>query len=184
LNDLFAVVKSYLLEDGWPIVHEIPGEVLQTAFRSTEAEWDAQDGPGGFPRTGSPAARMPVPTGSLREQHWTCYAQVRPEHNQVLFYSVVPFAVPPGRRLPAAEYITRANFGMAMGNFEMDFENGAVRFKTGIDVTGDELTPALLSPLLYANVLMMSTYLEGLLDVAEGDVAPMDAIAAAHSQAT
>jgi hypothetical protein len=73
---------------------------------------------------------------------------------------------------------------MAMGNFEMDFENGAVRFKTGIDVTGDELTPALLSPLLYANVLMMSTYLEGLLDVAEGDVAPMDAIAAAHSQAT
>jgi hypothetical protein len=65
---------------------------------------------------------------------------------------------------------------MAIGNFEMDFEDGEVRFKTSIDVEGTELSLELLNPLLYANVLMMDQYLPGLMSVIYSDVSPATAV--------
>jgi len=32
------------------------------------------------------------------------------------------------------EFLTRANYGLNIGNFEMDFQDGEIRFKTAIDV--------------------------------------------------
>lgn len=108
---------------------------------------------------------------------WTCYAQVSEEREQFSFYSICPVKAPEGNRLDVAEFLTRANFGLIIGNFEMDIESGEIRYKTGIDVEGDRLTPALVKRLVYANVLTMDTYLPGLMTVIYGDVAPAEAIA-------
>jgi len=108
---------------------------------------------------------------------WTCYAQVREPQHQFVFYSVLDVNVPPNRRQAMAEFLTRANYGLVIGNFEMDFNDGEVRFKTSIDVEGDRLTSALIKQMVYINVLTMDRYLPGIMKVAFGNADPAQAIA-------
>ena len=108
---------------------------------------------------------------------WTCYAQAREEQAQLLFYSACPVKAPEDRRMALAEFLTRANYGLFIGNFELDMNDGEIRYKTSIDVEGDRLTPALVKPLVYANALMMERYLPGIMSVIYGDVAPAEAVA-------
>lgn len=75
-----------------------------------------------------------------------------------------------------AEYLTRANYGLVLGNFEMDFRDGEVRYKTSIDVEGAEIVPGLIRNLVYANVITMDRYLPGLLSVIYGNLTPHEAI--------
>jgi hypothetical protein len=109
---------------------------------------------------------------------WTCFAQARQQQQQFVFYSIPPFRAPEDRRAAMAEFVTRANYGMILGNFEMDFNDGEVRFKTSIDTEDAELTPALIKHLVYANVTMMDRYYSGIVAVAHGGADPAEAIAA------
>ena len=108
---------------------------------------------------------------------WTCFAQAREAERQFLFYGVCPETVPPAKRAAVAEFLTRANFGLAMGNFEQDWEGGAVRFKTGVDVEGDELSRALIENVVHANIVAMDRYLPGLRAVLASGLAPATLIA-------
>lgn len=109
---------------------------------------------------------------------WNCYAQVRvtKDVEQVLFYSVLPLNVPVEKRAAIAEFITRANYGMALGNFELDYNDGEVRYKTSVDVTDQDINSGLLRPLIYTNVLMMDKYMSGLIAVVYADVSPAEAV--------
>jgi hypothetical protein len=108
-----------------------------------------------------------------------CYAQVVEDEEtaQFIFYSVCPVNVPENKRLSVAEFITRANYGLLIGNFELDLVDGEVRFKTSIDVKDDRLSSALFQPLVYTNVVMMDRYLPGIMAVIYGGVSPENAIA-------
>ncbi|MDJ0734407.1 MAG: YbjN domain-containing protein [Nostocaceae cyanobacterium] len=107
---------------------------------------------------------------------WTCYATAREQQQQFVFYSICPINTPENKSLPITEFITRANYGMIMGNFEFDFTDGEIRYKTGIDVEGDRLSFALIKQMVYANVMMMDEYLPGIAAVIDSDVSPADAI--------
>ena len=115
---------------------------------------------------------------------WTCFAQAREERAQLLFYSVCPVKALEDRRMAVAEFLTRANYGLFMGNFEMDMADGEVRYKTGIDVEGDRLSPALVKPLVYANVMMMDRYLPGIMSVMYANLAPAEAVARVEGTAS
>ncbi len=150
---LLAVVKRFLAANGWPFDQHPERPILHIPFQGTHARW-------------------------------TTYAQIRAFDHiaQVLFYSVMPFTVPAEKRLAVAEFITRANYGLILGNFELDFNDGEVRYKTSVEVTGGELADYLLRPLLYTNVLMMDKYLPGILAVVYGDVSPAEAVAQVEQQ--
>lgn len=107
---------------------------------------------------------------------WTCYAKAREEQEQFVFYSVCSVNAPENKRLAVAEFLTRANSGMIIGNFELDFTDGEICYKTSIDVTGDSLSSELIKQMVYANVTMMNEYLPGIMSVIYGDVLPADAI--------
>lgn len=109
--------------------------------------------------------------------HWICYAQAREEQQQFVFYSVCPMAMPDFKRVAVAEFVTRANYGMIIGNFELDFNDGEVRYKTSLDVEGTYLSPPLIRQAVYANVLMMDRYLPGLLALVYNDITPAEAVA-------
>jgi len=108
---------------------------------------------------------------------WTCYAKAREQQQQFVFYSNCPLKVPETKNLAIAEFIARANFGMIIGNFELDFTDGEIRYKTSIDVEGANLTFTQIKRLVYANVMMMDQYLPGIMSVIDSDVEPKDAIA-------
>jgi hypothetical protein len=107
---------------------------------------------------------------------WFCYAQAREEQKIILFHSVCPVNVPEDKRSLVAEFLIRSNYGMLVGNFELDYTDGEVRFKTGVDVEGTELTIALVHNLVYVNVLMMDRYLPGIMAVLYGDLTPEGAV--------
>jgi hypothetical protein len=68
---------------------------------------------------------------------WGCLARVDQEKELVLFYSYCPVKAPEDKRPILADFLTRANYGLYIGNFEMDFNDGEVRYKTSIDVEGN-----------------------------------------------
>jgi hypothetical protein len=108
---------------------------------------------------------------------WTCYAKARTEKAQFVFYSICPVSVPESKRLAIAEFIARANYGTIIGNFELDFVSGEIRYKTSIDVEGSTLFFPQMKQLVYTNVMMMDEYLPGIMSVIDGDVEARDAIA-------
>ncbi|HMO56062.1 MAG TPA: YbjN domain-containing protein [Roseiflexaceae bacterium] len=105
-----------------------------------------------------------------------CYALVRVELEQFIFYAVSTVKVPEHMRLAAAEYITRANYGLRIGNFEMDFSDGEIRFKSSLDFEGVELSDHLIRNAIYPAVQLLDQYLPGLLKVVFGGVEPHEAI--------
>ena len=107
---------------------------------------------------------------------WTCMAFAHDDRERFVFLSVLPVMVPPEKRVEVAEYLTRANFGMEIGSFEMDFAEGTVQFRTSVDVEGGELTPKMIQNLSYLNVMITDQYLPGLVMVVEGDASPEEAI--------
>lgn len=71
-------------------------------------------------------------------------------------YSVHPQRVAPDRRGLLAEWLVHENYDIVVGAFEMDGEDGEVRFRTAIDTTGDRLSDALFERLLVANLAEMT----------------------------
>ncbi len=107
---------------------------------------------------------------------WRCYAHVIEERERFVFLSSLANFVPRLMLLEASEYLTRANFGMEVGNFEMDFSDGTVRYRTSVDVEGGELTPVMIKNLVYVNIAVMDQYLPGLRKVVKDGVEPEKAI--------
>ncbi|MCD4786092.1 MAG: YbjN domain-containing protein [Candidatus Eremiobacteraeota bacterium] len=101
---------------------------------------------------------------------WMGLANVNQENNQLIFYSVIPSRVPKESRAPVMEFITRANYNLLIGNFEMDMEDGEVRFKTSIDVSGDNLSIALVKNMIYFNFIAIDRHLESLMKVMYGNM--------------
>ncbi len=115
---------------------------------------------------------------------WSSFAVAFEEAQQVALYGVLPFAVGPERRADALELITRINYGQVIGNFEMDLDDGELRFKTSLDFDGAELTLELLRQLFAANVAVMSHYLPAILAVVLRSRDAQSALAALDGEAS
>jgi hypothetical protein len=74
-----------------------------------------------------------------------------------------------------AEFISRVNFGLVSGNFEMDWTDGEVRFKTGIELTGVTPTTELVAALVQPNLSAVLRYLPDLLMVIRNEADPVTA---------
>ncbi len=177
--------------DSWFALHvtedvELP-EGLEGSLRSGySTTWEDEDEGGGagertlletvmdyFEREGVEYAAIPGTSAvALRidgeQLAWDAYVVTKEGRGAVIFYSVVPKVVPPRRRAAAAEYIARVNWGMPLGNLEMDYSDGEVRFKTSIMLGDQPLTDELFSNLADFNVVGSDTYIPGLLAVLEG----------------
>lgn len=77
--------------------------------------------------------------------------------------------VPEPKRTRVAEYLTRANYGLVIGNFELDMESGHVRYKTSMDLEGATLEPVLFKNLIYSNLTTADRYHPGLIKLLWAD---------------
>jgi len=157
---LLSALEDFLVDDGWPVADEDHGE---RAFA------------------------VPVEGESGR---WICVAQVPPERDLVLFTSILPIFVPPDGRVRVAEFLTRANFGMLSGAFELDMDEGELRYRTSLDFTGADAAQlaasALLRPLIrqmvYGNVVNVDRYFPGVMSVLYAGLSPTEAVARVEAE--
>ncbi len=106
-----------------------------------------------------------------------CYAQVRVDQEQFIFYAIAPVKVPEAKMSAMAEFLTRANYGLFIGNFEMDFSDGEIRYKSSLDFEGAELSEPLIARAIYPAVNTMDDYLPGIMKVIASDETPEKIIA-------
>lgn len=112
-----------------------------------------------------------------------CQARVRTDLEQLICYAIVPRDVPPSRRAAMQEFIARANYGLRLGNLELDLETGDMRAKSSIDFEASELTAQLIKNTLYPSVQTLDYYWPGIEAVLEG-TPPAEAVAAAEGKTT
>ncbi len=144
---LYEVLKQFFDEDDWPYNEDKDENSLYTAFS---------------------------PTG---DRSWRCRAMADEERETALFFSHAPANAPYESRLAMSEFLTRVNYGLFVGNFEMDINDGEVRYKTSLNVQGGTFNPALARNLVYTNVLAMKRYLPGIEAVIAGTMTPVEALA-------
>jgi hypothetical protein len=106
-----------------------------------------------------------------------CYAQIRVDLEQFLFYVIAPVKSPEPMLPAVVEFLTRANYGLRIGCFEVDYTDGEVRYKSSLDFEHETLTPGLIRNAIYPAVHTMDFYLPGLLAVMYGNKTPKEAIA-------
>lgn len=131
-------------------------------------------------RPEEPIIRLSV-AGEVFE--YRCVFQSLDDLHILIFYAYAPLHVPEAKRLVAAEYLTRANYGLRLGNYELDFTDGEVRYKTSIDCEGGELTEAMVRNLMLANLQTMDRYLPGLIRLVQNHESPAGLIAEMESPA-
>lgn len=112
---------------------------------------------------------------------WSLYVVCREEYGRCSIYSQAPWSIPEGVRVAMAELLTRINYGIAIGNFEMDFSDGEIRFKTSLDVAGGHLSRAMFEALLDSNLAAMDAYLPAIEAVRDSRMTPAEAVASVES---
>ena len=78
---------------------------------------------------------------------------------------------------PSAEYICRVNSGMRIGNFELDFRDGAVSFKSSINFKGVTFSERLIDNVIQPALTAYDESYPGLVRVLAGLDTPKNAIA-------
>jgi len=103
-------------------------------------------------------------------------AEAKDDLDMVVFYAYCPVKAPESARDSVAEFLTRANYGLLVGNFEMDYADGEVRYKTVIARATEYLGKDLITHMVYTNLATMDRYLPGLMAVIYGGLSPVQAV--------
>lgn len=81
----------------------------------------------------------------VKETNYTVYAFLNNKADEQYFPKV-------------AEYLHRANYGMLNGNFEMDFSDGEIRYKTYVNFDDVELSSNVIRSSIFVPVYMIEKY--------------------------
>ena len=93
---------------------------------------------------------------------------------QVFGYS--PLRVPEGCRPAIAEAIARANYGLRLGKFELDLDDGELRFQLAQILTFDTVGEEVIDRMIGTTLNMLDMYLPAFLSVIYANELPKDAI--------
>jgi hypothetical protein len=99
-----------------------------------------------------------------------------PEIQLIKCYALLPLQVPAPRLADMAEFVARANFGLLFGNFELDFSDGEMRFKTSLHTDGGAANPEVVRRLVLLNAQTANDYLRGIRLLLEQGHSPQEAI--------
>lgn len=76
-----------------------------------------------------------------------------------------------------AEFITRANYGLRNGNFEMDHTDGELRYKCFVNCDGTAPGTQIIKDSIYIPAAMYKRYGNGIVSVIFGVQSPEEAVA-------
>jgi hypothetical protein len=113
----------------------------------------------------------------LENGNYDCYIDLRTEENQVLMYTISTTKIPINQRVRIAEYIARANYNLIIGNFELNFEDGKIRYKTSYlyDPNFPNSEEVFLKN-MSASFFTMDKYISGIMSIIYANVSPESAV--------
>jgi len=94
-----------------------------------------------------------------------------------IFYSYIRLKVDEPSRASVMEYLTRVNSTLSYGSFDMDLDDGEVRFRLYLScIDRDSLSDTLIGKHLVTSLVMFEEYGDGLLAVMSGAKSPKEAL--------
>lgn len=92
-------------------------------------------------------------------------------------YAILPLKVPEEQRAAAAEFEARANFGLNIGNMELDMTDGEVRYKSSLCCSEDSIpSMRVIERSVDLAFVMLDRYAKGLLRLMYGGMSPEEAV--------
>ena len=128
------------------------------------------------------------------DEHWLLFSQINTtigsirlalslQPYQIIVYAFHPLIVIEPIRATAMEFITRANFGLPQGKFELDLDQGDLRFATGsqqpfFDTSDpiDGFSVQEVGELLDNSIGTLTYYHSALIETLYNDIPPKNAI--------
>ena len=124
--------------------------------------------------------------------HATYAVDVKFGHVEVFFHAyrdmlilhlIVPLKTGEDERAKVGEFLHRANYGLKVGGFDFDFNDGEISYRVAIYCGSDEFAPPgheQIDAALTIGLMMIDKYGDGLVKVMFGLAEPEDAIDASE----
>lgn len=109
-------------------------------------------------------------------------ADVRIDYERFLYYLNFREKAPVRYRPETMEFVTRVNYDLVIGNFELNLENGFVRFKSSVDFTGFELEPPMIRDAIKSAMDAVEDYADAIVAVMKGKKKAKKALEDAESE--
>lgn len=106
----------------------------------------------------------------VRERSFVCYA-------------VAPINAPENKRMAIAEFIARANYGMPLVTFELDFSDGEIRTRSSLQCADQTPPMKAVEAVVDSVSIILDKYASGINSVLFANVAPQAAIASIEEAA-
>ncbi|KAL0218033.1 hypothetical protein RCL1_008881 [Eukaryota sp. TZLM3-RCL] len=113
-----------------------------------------------------------VSSGS--DSEWLVRFKINSSRDELIVYSQLA-TVPPPLRSQMGTFITLANYGLTNGFFELDYDDGELRFRSSLDVEHCSNINACIDNLLKRNYVNVDFYFNGIKGVLNG-MDPTEAI--------
>lgn len=139
------------------IVKSTLNEVVEDYFKRMELPFEWVD---------ETIARL---TFSGEQGDWIVLVRTDEEKQICIVFSIYPETVPEEQRTEMAKFLFEENYDLVIGNFEMDANDGELRYRTSIDVENDRLTMELFNQLFTTNVVIMDHYFHVIDDIIQND---------------
>lgn len=110
-----------------------------------------------------------------------CFVVAREDAGILAVYAQPELAIPEDSVREAALLIAHLNFGMPIGGWELDVDEGLVRFKTSVDLGDEPPTAGLVERMVDLAVASARASLPALAAFASGEVDAAGAVALAHA---
>lgn len=93
-----------------------------------------------------------------KHAEWACFVRCFETSERLLVYSLLPDNIDTALKPRISELLCRINYGLMLGNFEMDWRDGELRYKTSFDTEGTVVNQTLIRNLIYANFHSFDLY--------------------------
>ena len=114
---------------------------------------------------------------------WLCVASAGPKDEYLMFLSLLPCKAQSQSRATCAELLTRINYGLSHGCFEMDVEDGELRFRTTLPLVSPSVSPELVEHLVFSNLCIVDRFFAAIMKVLYAGVPPKAALETPASSA-
>ena len=104
--------------------------------------------------------------------------------DKLILHFMVPLNASEDERLKVGEFILRANYGLKVGCFDFDFNDGEISYRIALYCGDNEFAPPTYEQIDFAviiGLMMIERYGDALVKVMFGLVEPEDAIAAVEA---
>lgn len=99
------------------------------------------------------------------------------ETQVVAVYVTHPVHLPASCRAALAEAITRINWRLGVGSFDLDVDGGTLRYRTAVDVEGGALVPTMVHNMIGTSLYTMERFHAAFMRVAWGGMPAREAVA-------